>query len=130
MDKKYRVDKLDGGEYRSYGSNFTFEEAYDLILSIVLKEDLRSSIKIGNDDGTNTIYMMRDCTIGVFEVENDKERRTDMTQQEMVERIEKLEKENKILQDYLNRTLDLVSKNTNCILDLKQQVELLKIIAK
>ena len=48
-----------------------------------------------------------------------------MTQSEMEFRIKELEKQDQILREYISRTLALISKNTDQILELSDQIKLL-----
>ena len=48
-----------------------------------------------------------------------------MTQSEMEFRIKELEKQDQILREYIGRTLELISKNTDQILELSNQIKLL-----
>lgn len=48
-----------------------------------------------------------------------------MTQSEMEFSIKELEKQDQILREYISRTLELISKNTDQILELSNQIKLL-----
>lgn len=48
-----------------------------------------------------------------------------MTLEEMEFRIKELEKQDQILREYISRTLELISKNTDQILELSNQIKLL-----
>lgn len=48
-----------------------------------------------------------------------------MTLEEMEFRIKELEKQDQILKECISRTLDLISKNTDQILELSNQIKLL-----
>ena len=48
-----------------------------------------------------------------------------MTQSEMEFRIKELEKQDQILREYISRILELISKNTDQILELSNQIKLL-----
>lgn len=48
-----------------------------------------------------------------------------MTLEEMEFRIKELEKQDQILREYISRTLKLISKNTDQILELSNQIKLL-----